>query len=72
MSKVKLIAAGRSVRAQHGVVRSFPDDFFRYFGWPTVAQTGSGVLLVAASVLRNEHFCPFGRTILCRSEDPEQ
>ena len=27
MSKVKLIAAGRSVRAQHGVVCSFPDDF---------------------------------------------
>ena len=67
--KVKLKRAGRKVQAEHGVVSSFPDDFFGYFGWPTVALTGSGVLVVAASGLRNDHVCPFGRTVICRSED---
>ena len=47
--KVKLKRAGRKVQAEHGVVSSFPDDFFGYFGWPTVALTGSGVLVVSIS-----------------------
>ena len=69
MSKVKLSAIGRMVQAEHGVVSSFPDDFFGYFGWPTVAHSGDGALVVAASGLRNAHVCPFGRTVICRSED---
>jgi len=69
MSKIKLKASAQNVRREHGVVCSFSDDFFGYFGWPTVAQTDGGVLLVAASGLRNDHVCPFGRTVLCRSED---
>ncbi|MDP6701108.1 MAG: sialidase family protein [Candidatus Latescibacteria bacterium] len=69
MSKVKLRAIGRRVQAEHGVVSSFPDDFFGYFGWPTVAHSGDGALVVAASGLRNAHVCPFGRTVICRSED---
>lgn len=69
MSKIKLKEAMRSVYTEHGVVCSFADDFFGYFGWPTVAQTERGVLVVAASGLRNSHVCPFGRTVICRSED---
>ena len=33
--------------AEHGLVSSFPTDFFGYFGWPTVARTEDGVLVVA-------------------------
>ena len=69
MSKVKLTTSGQVVATEHGVIASFADDFFGYFGWPTIAQTDSGVLLVAASGLRNDHICPFGRTVICRSED---
>ena len=61
--------SGKIPIVEHGVVSSFPDEFFGYFGWPTVAQTEAGTLVVAASGLRNDHVCPFGRTIICRSED---
>lgn len=54
---------------QHGVICSFPSDFFGYFGWPTVARLEDGQLVVAASGLRNAHVCPFGRTVLCTSDD---
>lgn len=67
MAKTKQI--GRSVRAEHGTIASFPKDFFGYFGWPSIAQTQSGRLVVAASGLRNDHVCPFGRTIICHSDD---
>ena len=69
MSKIKLKASVQNVRREHRVVCSFSDDFFGYFGWPTVAQIDGEVLLVAASGLRNDHVCPFGRTVICRSED---
>jgi sialidase-1 len=55
--------------AEHGVISSFPTDFFGYFGWPTGARVGDGQLVVAASSLRNAHVCPFGRTVLCKSFD---
>lgn len=54
---------------EHGVICSFPTDFFGYFGWPTVARLENGQLVVAASGLRNAHVCPFGRTVLCTSAD---
>lgn len=57
------------VAAEHGVVCSFPTDFFGYFGWPTVARMEDGQLVVAASGLRNAHVCPFGRTVICKSRD---
>jgi hypothetical protein len=55
--------------AEHGVISSYPNDFFGYFGWPTVARMDDGRLVVAASGLRNAHVCPFGRTIICQSQD---
>ena len=67
--KVRFKPAGRKVEAEHGVASSFPDDFFGYFGWPTVAWTQRGILVVAASGLRNDHVYPFGRTVICRSGD---
>ena len=57
------------LKAEHGVIASFPDDFFGYFAWPTVARMENGDLVVAASGFRNAHICPFGRTIICMSAD---
>lgn len=59
----------KRVQAEHGVVCSLPTDFFGYFGWPTVTRMDSGVLVAAASGLRNAHVCPFGRDIVCKSYD---
>ncbi len=41
----------------------------RYIGWPTVAKTADGQLLVVFSGDRDEHVCPFGKTFLVRSND---
>jgi len=69
---MKVLQVNKQVRAEHGVVASFPREFFGYFGWPTVALTQGGRLVVAASGLRNDHVCPFGRTVLCSSRDNGQ
>ena len=63
---------GNDLIAQHGVVASYPDQFLGYFGWPTVTRMEDGTLVVAASGLRNYHVCPFGRTIICMSNDDGQ
>ena len=62
----------QKVEARHGVVSSFPDDFFGYFGWPTLARMEDGTLVAAASGLRNAHVCPFGRNVICTSSDDGQ
>jgi len=59
----------RKVGAEHGVVASFPEEFFGYFGWPSIARMDDGTLVVAASGLRNAHICPFGRDVVCTSAD---
>jgi len=41
----------------------------RYIGWPTIARTADGQLLVAFSGDREAHVCPFGKTQLVRSRD---
>ncbi len=69
---MRTLPATKYVRAEHGVIASFPREFFGYFGWPTVALTAGGRLVVAASGLRNDHVCPFGRTVLCFSSDNGQ
>jgi hypothetical protein len=66
---MKVESVGRQVDAEHGVVCNFPTDFYGYFGWPTIAKTGAGTLVVAASGLRNAHVCPFGRNVICTSAD---
>ena len=66
---MRLIFTQRRIQAEHGVICSYPADFFGYFGWPTVARTEEGTLIVAASGLRNAHVCPFGRTVISKSVD---
>ena len=41
----------------------------RYIGWPTIARTADGELLVVFSGDRDAHVCPFGKTFLIRSRD---
>ncbi|MGB1890401.1 MAG: sialidase family protein [Candidatus Latescibacterota bacterium] len=62
----------KALRVQHGVIASFPGDFFGYFGWPTVTLMPSGRLVVVASGFRNDSSCPVGRTVLCHSDDGGQ
>ena len=40
-----------------------------YHGWPTLARTKKGELLVVCSGGREAHVCPFGRVELIRSKD---
>jgi hypothetical protein len=57
---------------EHGEVCSLGTDRFGYFGWPSVARTrygGRPALVVAASGLREDHVCPFGRTVTFHSFD---
>jgi len=63
------VDAPRALEAEHGVVCRLPGERFGYFGWPTVARTDDGRLLVASSGLRSEHICPFGKTVLHESTD---
>jgi len=53
----------------HGVICSLPHERFGYFGWPSVARLDDGTLVVAASGYRTAHVCPWGKTVLCFSED---
>jgi sialidase-1 len=62
----------RSIAALHGTVCNMPNDFFGYFGWPSVTLMPDNTLVVVASGLRNDHMCPFGRTVLMSSQDGGQ
>ena len=66
---MRLSRMDQKIDAEHGVVSSFPDDFFGYFGWPTIARMEDGRLVAAASGLRTAHVCPFGRNVVCFSDD---
>ena len=52
-----------------GVICSMPKEKFGYFGWPSIARQADGTLIVAASGFRNQHVCPWGRTVVCKSHD---
>ncbi|MEN8202436.1 MAG: exo-alpha-sialidase [Bacteroidota bacterium] len=41
----------------------------KYIGWPSIAKTESGELLVVFSGNRDAHVCPFGITQMVRSSD---
>ena len=40
-----------------------------YFAWPTVARLQNGRLAMTASGFRARHVCPFGKVVMCISED---
>jgi hypothetical protein len=41
----------------------------RYIGWPTIARTSGGELIVTFSGDRDAHVCPWGKTQMVRSGD---
>jgi hypothetical protein len=57
------------LEATHGVVCRLGGERLGYFGWPTVARTDDGTLVVASSGLRSDHVCPWGKTVLNVSTD---
>ena len=62
----------RIIEVENGVIASYPDDFFGYFGWPTVARMPDGKIVAVASGFRNAHVCPFGRSVFFYSTDQGQ
>ena len=40
-----------------------------YFAWPTVARLRDSRLAMTASGFRRKHICPFGKVVICYSED---
>jgi sialidase-1 len=57
------------LQSTHGIICRLPGERLSYFGWPTVARTDRGTLLIASSGLRSEHVCPWGKTVLNESAD---
>jgi hypothetical protein len=52
------------------VICSNPDNpRHNYFAWPTVARLQNGRLAMTASGFRARHVCPFGKVVMCVSED---
>ena len=66
---MELTRKDQKLDAEHGVVSSFPDQFFGYYGWPTITRMDDGTLVAAASGLRTAHVCPFGRNVVLVSRD---
>lgn len=60
--KIKLLGEPKVVMSNFG-------SNHNYFAWPTVARLQNGKLAVAASGFRLSHICPFGKTVLCYSEN---
>ena len=50
-------------------VMSNPESKHNYFGWPTAVRLKNGRIAVGASGFRFYHICPFGKTVICFSED---
>lgn len=40
-----------------------------YYGWPSVAKTGDGKIVVSSSGFRLGHVCPFGKAVISYSKD---
>lgn len=46
-----------------------PNSLHGYFAWPSVTRLQDGRLAMVASGFRMAHICPFGKGIICYSED---
>lgn len=57
------------ISGENGVVLRVPGSEFGYFGWPSIVRMDDGTLIAGASGLRHTHICPWGKTVITRSED---
>lgn len=53
----------------HVVLKKRVTEPNRYLGWPTIAKTHEGKLIVAFSGDRDAHVCPYGKTQIITSDD---
>ncbi len=51
------------------IVMSAPECDHPYFAWPTAVRLQNGRIAVGASGFRVEHICPFGKAVICFSDD---
>ncbi|MBO5747039.1 MAG: hypothetical protein J6S13_08140, partial [Clostridia bacterium] len=51
------------------VIMCNPDSYHNYFAWPTIAKLQNGKIAVVASGFRLKHVCPFGKAVICYSEN---
>ncbi len=52
------------------IICSNPDNpKHAYFAWPSVARLQDGRLAMVASGFRRRHVCPFGKVVMCLSDD---
>ncbi len=57
---------------QSAIVCQNKNSIHSYFGWPTVGRLQDGRLAMVASGFRIAHICPFGKGVICYSEDEGQ
>ena len=69
---MEVVQSNRPLTVEHGVVCAMPNEFYGYFGWPTITRMPDGTLVAASSGLRNGHVCPFGRSVILISQDDGQ
>lgn len=60
--KIKLIGDVKTVMSN-------PHSHHGYFAWPTACRLQNGRIAVGASGFRLEHVCPFGKAVICFSDD---
>ena len=48
---------------------SSPYSMFNYFAWPSIERLKNGKIAVSCSGYRLEHICPFGKAVICFSDD---
>lgn len=51
------------------VICSNRNSLHNYFAWPSVSRLWDGRLAMVASGFRLQHICPFGKGIICYSDD---
>ena len=62
-------AAGAALLPRREPIRVISKQPEHYCGWPTLARTRKGRLLLVYSGGREEHVCPFGRVEMMHSDD---
>ena len=64
-----ILRGGQAPTVERISLKTLNPDRDAYLGWPTIAQTAKGELLVVCSGNRESHVCPFGQVWLYRSQD---
>ena len=69
LSSPMILGATQAPKVERMSLKTLNPDRAAYLGWPTIARTSAGELLVVCSGGREGHVCPFGQVWLYRSHD---